>query len=91
MFEASSEARFPIAGRFAAVAFLDFGNVWSRSWDFNFNDMRYAVGPGLRYMTPVGPARVDLGFQLNPIPNLKVNGEPEQRHWRVHFSVGQAF
>jgi hypothetical protein len=42
-------------------------------------------------MTPVGPARVDFGFQLNPIPNLRVNGEPENRHWRVHFSIGQAF
>ena len=91
MFEASSEARFPVVGKFAAVAFLDVGNVWSRSWDFNLDDMRYAIGPGLRYMTPVGPARVDVGFQLNPIPNLRVNGEPEQRHWRVHFSVGQAF
>jgi outer membrane translocation and assembly module TamA len=49
------------------------------------------VGPGLRYLTPIGPARVDFGYQLNPIPNLRVNGAPERRHWRVHFSVGQAF
>jgi outer membrane protein insertion porin family/translocation and assembly module TamA len=53
--------------------------------------MRYAVGPGLRYLTPIGPARVDFGYQLNPIENLRVNGEPERRHWRVHFSIGQAF
>jgi outer membrane protein assembly complex protein YaeT len=90
-FEGSSEVRFPLAGRFAAVAFLDLGNAWLQSWDFNLNDLRYDVGPGLRYMTPVGPVRVDLGFQLNPIPNLRVNGELEQRHWRVHFSIGQAF
>jgi hypothetical protein len=35
--------------------------------------------------------RVDVGYQLNPIPNLEVNGEPEKRRWRLHFSVGQAF
>ena len=91
MFEGSSEVRFPLTDKFGAVAFLDFGNVWLRSWDFNLDDLRYDVGPGLRYMTPIGPARVDFGFQLNPIPNLRVNGEPEQRTWRVHFSIGQAF
>jgi hypothetical protein len=35
--------------------------------------------------------RVDFGYQLNPIPNLKVNGAPERRRWRIHFSIGQAF
>ena len=51
----------------------------------------YAVGPGLRYLTPVGPARIDFGYQLNRIANLKVNGQPETRPWRIHFSIGQAF
>ena len=32
------------------------------------DDLRYAVGPGLRYQTPVGPMRFDFGYQLNPIP-----------------------
>jgi hypothetical protein len=34
---------------------------------------------------------MDFGYQLNPIDNLRVNGELERRHWRVHFSIGQAF
>jgi outer membrane translocation and assembly module TamA len=91
MLEGSSEVRAPLTDKFGAVAFLDFGNVWTQPWDFNVTDLRYAVGPGLRYLTPIGPARVDFGYQLNPIPNLRVNGEPERRHWRVHFSIGQAF
>ena len=91
MLEGSSEARAPLTDKFGAVAFVDFGNVWTQPWDFNVTDLRYSVGPGLRYLTPIGPARVDFGYQLNPIPNLKVNGEPERRHWRVHFSIGQAF
>ncbi len=53
--------------------------------------LRYAVGPGLRYQTPVGPIRFDLGWQLNPTPDLIVNGQPQQRRWRMHFSIGQAF
>lgn len=91
MLEGSAEARVPLFGKFGAVAFLDYGNVWSQPWDINLSDLRYAVGSGLRYMTPIGPARVDIGYQLTPIPNLRVNGEPERRHWRLHFSVGQAF
>ena len=91
MLEGSGEARLPLFGKFGAVAFLDYGNVWANSWDFNVGDLRYAAGTGLRYMTPIGPARMDFGYQLTPIDNLKVNGVPEQRHWRVHLSIGQAF
>jgi outer membrane translocation and assembly module TamA len=55
------------------------------------SDMRYDVGPGLRYQTPIGPIRVDLGYQLNPIPGLLVNGKADARRFRFHFSIGQAF
>ena len=39
----------------------------SESGAFDLDDLRYAVGPGLRYQTPIGPIRFDVGFQLNPI------------------------
>lgn len=87
----STELRFPVVGKLAAVAFFDGGNVWSNSWDFNLNDMRYDAGPGLRYNTPVGPLRLDVGWQLNTIPGLIVDGEPQKRPLRIHFSIGQAF
>ena len=91
MFEGSLEIRAPLFGKLAGVAFLDAGNVWAGSWDLNFNDLRYSVGPGLRYQTPIGPIRFDFGYQLNPIPGLLIEGKPETRRWRVHFSIGQAF
>ena len=87
----SVEARVPIWGNLGGVLFLDGGNVWDKAWDFNVGDMRYDVGPGLRYTTPIGPIRADLGYQLNPIPGLLVNGKPESRRFRFHFSIGQAF
>jgi outer membrane protein insertion porin family/translocation and assembly module TamA len=87
----STELRFPIAGSFGGIVFLDGGNVWTSPWDFNLNDLRYDVGPGLRYNTPIGPIRLDVGYQLNPIPGLLVNGEPQTRRFRIHFSVGHAF
>jgi outer membrane protein assembly complex protein YaeT len=87
----STEVRVPIWGKLGAVAFVDGGNVWTNPWDFNFGDLRYDVGPGLRYNTPIGPVRFDLGYQLNPIDGLLVNGKPESRRFRVHLSIGQAF
>jgi outer membrane translocation and assembly module TamA len=53
--------------------------------------MRYDVGPGLRYNTRIGPFRADLGYQLNPITDLIVNGKKQARRFRFHFSIGQAF
>ena len=91
MFLVSEEARVPLHGRFGMVLFLDAGNVWENSGGIMLNDLRYAVGPGLRYQTPIGPIRFDFGYQLNPIPGLLVNGEPQTRRWRIHFSIGQAF
>jgi outer membrane protein assembly complex protein YaeT len=87
----STELRVPIWGNFGAVVFLDGGNVWSNPWDFNLNDMRYDIGPGIRYNTPIGPFRADMGFQLNPIDGLIVNGEEQKHPFRFHFSIGHAF
>jgi outer membrane protein assembly complex protein YaeT len=87
----STELRIPLVGKLGGVLFLDGGNVWSNPWDFNLNDMRYDVGPGVRYNTPIGPVRLDVGYQLNPIEGLIVNGELQRRRLRIHFSIGQAF
>ncbi len=87
--ESSAELRAPIWGNLTAVGFLDAGNVWAQTW--NFGKLLYDAGPGLRYNTPIGPIRVDLGYQLTREPGLLVNGKPEARRWRIHFSIGQAF
>jgi outer membrane protein assembly complex protein YaeT len=87
----STELRASVWRSLGAVIFLDGGNVWSNRWSFNVNNMRYDVGPGLRYQTPIGPLRADLGYQLNPIPGLIVNGKEQPRRFRFHFSIGQAF
>ncbi len=90
-FESSTELRAPLWGNLSGVLFMDAGNAWLGAWAISLNDLHYDVGPGLRYKTPIGPIRVDVGYQLNRIPGLLVNGEPEPRRWRIHFSIGQAF
>jgi outer membrane protein assembly complex protein YaeT len=87
----SEELRAILRGKLGAVLFIDAGNVWADSWSIKLGDLRYAVGPGLRYQTPIGPIRFDVGYQLNPIPDLLVNGSPQTRRFRLHFSIGQAF
>jgi outer membrane protein assembly complex protein YaeT len=91
VFDFSAELRFPIKGNLTGVGFIDGGNVWSKKFDYHLNDLRYDIGPGVRYATPIGPIRVDLGYQLTPYDVLIVNGSPEKRHWRIQFSIGQAF
>jgi outer membrane protein assembly complex protein YaeT len=91
MLEISEELRASLRGNLGGVLFLDAGNVWAESFGIKLGDLRYAVGPGLRYQTPIGPIRFDVGYQLNPIPNLQVNGSPQTRRYRLHFSIGQAF
>ena len=91
MIDGSAEIRVPLLGKFGAVGFFDYGNVWTGSSRFESGGIRRAIGPGLRYATPIGPARFDFGYQLNPIEGLLVNGEPQKKRFRMHFSIGQAF
>ena len=91
LLEASLELRSRVWKSLGLVMFADAGNVWIDSWQYRLSDLRYDVGPGLRYLTPIGPLRADLAYQLNPIPGLLIDGEPQDRRWRVHFSIGQSF
>lgn len=91
MIAMSAELRATLRDKLGAVLFVDAGNVWAESGAFDLNDLRYAIGPGLRYLTPIGPIRFDVGFQMNPIPGLLVNGAEQKRALRFHFSIGQAF
>jgi outer membrane translocation and assembly module TamA len=48
---------------------------------------------GFRYATPIGPVRVDFGYNLNP-PTFPVNREARfenLRHFNFYFSIGQTF
>ncbi len=89
--ETSAEVRVPFGTKLSAVAFVDAGSVGRNPWHLDPGGFRSAVGPGVRYDTPIGPVRLDLGYQLNPIEGLLVKGKPEARRWRAHISIGQAF
>jgi outer membrane protein insertion porin family len=47
------------------VVFLDAGNVYEPTNQFDFGDLRRSAGFGIRILTPVGPIRLDYGFKLD--------------------------
>ena len=77
------EYTFPIFGELQGAIFTDAGNLLPTSEDVGLNNMRYAIGAGLRYKLPVGPIRLDYG--VNPDPRA---GED---FGAFHFSFGFAF
>ena len=91
MLETNAELRMSVTDKIGVVGFVDAGNVWERRWDIDLGDLRADVGMGLRYNTPIGPVRGDIGYQLTPVDGLVVEGEPQTRRWRIHLSIGQAF
>ena len=65
------EMTFPILSKLEnlfGTTFFDTGNVFERRKQVNFINFQNAVGFGLRYRTPLGPIRFELGWNLNAPP-----------------------
>ena len=77
------EYTFPIFGELQGALFTDAGNLLPTAEEPGLDDMRYAIGAGLRYKLPVGPIRLDYG--VNPDPH------PDEDFGAFHFSFGFAF
>jgi outer membrane protein insertion porin family len=82
---------FPIFGDFGlkGVFFFDMGNSWGQGewpWDMKPWDgppIRYALGMGIRWYSPMGPLRIEWGWPLNP--------EPDEDKVVMEFTIGTAF
>jgi translocation and assembly module TamA len=80
----SFEARVRSESKLGGVLFYDVGNVYSANFPLLREGLLHSVGIGARYMTPIGPLRLDLAIPLNPRKNI----DPA---FQVYFSIGQAF
>jgi outer membrane protein insertion porin family len=82
----NAEARIPLEIKkgLSLVTFYDGGNVFPTVGFHDFTSL-YSnnVGLGLRYATPVGPVRIDVGRNLNPIQGINAT--------QYFVSIGQAF
>jgi translocation and assembly module TamA len=109
--DASIELRFPVTGNLGAAVFLDAASVSNTSaspseWEraLALGALQYGAGIGVRYLTPFGPLRVDVGVRLPdrlPLspqafpavpftawPNGALHREPIVA---IQLSVGEAF
>jgi outer membrane protein insertion porin family len=84
----NGELRATLIGSFGAVAFIDAGNVFLRATDLDLGELRAAAGVGIRYQSPVGPIRIDLGFKLD---RRELSPGRLERRSVLHISLGQAF
>ena len=83
----NAELRAPVHGPVGVVLFADGGNVFARAADLSLAELRGSLGFGVRYRSPIGPIRVDIGFKLD---RRTIGGKLEPRY-ALHFSIGQAF
>jgi outer membrane translocation and assembly module TamA len=79
----NAELRTTVRGGSQVVGFFDTGNVFARASEIDLFEMRSAVGAGVRYKSPFGPIRFDLGFKVHRQPGEGLTA------WFVSF--GQAF
>jgi outer membrane translocation and assembly module TamA len=84
----NAELRIPVRGSIGVVGFLDAGNVFSRTTEIELGELRSAAGFGVRYRSPVGPIRIDLGFKLG---RREVVPGVLETPTALHISLGQAF
>jgi len=99
LWEFSLEARYPIWGALGAVTFLDASDVTRERMAFRANNPHLSPGVGLRYHTPVGPIRFDLGYRLPrlfKISKQELAGEPDPGTLlglpiAIHIMIGEAF
>jgi outer membrane translocation and assembly module TamA len=83
----NGELRLPVWGDLGAAVFMEGGNVFNRITEFAFDELRGSAGFGIRYRSPIGPIRFDVGFKMD---RRQLGGALESRR-AFHFAIGQVF
>ena len=90
MWYVNLEYIFPISKTqgFMGVFFYDIGNVYGIQADnttqgWQFSDYKHSAGGGFRWMSPIGPLRLEWGKNLDPV------GDEDEENWE--FSIGGMF
>lgn len=80
----TAELRQRVKGPLEGALFWDVGTLAPQAQDvLDWQGARSALGAGVRYLLPIGPLRLDCGW--NP------DARADEDRWRAHFSVGMAF
>lgn len=79
MLNLSIEADYPIVGDLYGAVFVDNSMLTEESYDFG-GEVISSVGFGVRYMTPIGPFKLDIGFNAQ-----------DRSQYGIQFQIGQSF
>jgi len=79
----NAEYIVPLPLNIRLASFFDTGNVYGFSTKFDPTDLRYAAGAGVRWLSPIGPLRIELGRPFNT--------KPHDQKSLVLFSFGAPF
>lgn len=80
----SVEPRVRIFDKLYLATFFDIGNVYETTFPkFNHKVLK-STGVGIRYLTPVGPFRIDVGFPLDKREGI-------DKTFQIYASLGQTF
>ncbi|WP_346427850.1 autotransporter assembly complex family protein [Halomonas sp. NO4] len=74
----SLEYQRRVTGDWWAAAFVDTGDAFDDWWPETLNT---GAGLGVRWVSPVGPIRVDIAHPF----------DDEEDAWRLHFAIGPEF
>ncbi len=83
MWNANAELIRKLGGTLKAVAFVDAGSLARHYDELGSSEIEIATGLGLRLDLPIGPVRLEYGYNLTRAP-----GEP---NGTLHFAIGAAF
>lgn len=81
----NAEYRFPLVKEqgIIGLVFVDAGNVLESDESYTFKGIRMSAGAGVRWYSPMGPLRLEWGYNLD-----KKRGEPSSN---FEFSIGTMF
>jgi outer membrane protein insertion porin family len=79
----SIEARYDIGKNIELAPFVDAGKLQLTTEESPAEDWRWAVGLGIRYLTPIGPIGLLYGYKVDP--------RPGESKGQFHFTIGYTF
>ncbi|WP_151634915.1 outer membrane protein assembly factor BamA [Noviherbaspirillum aerium] len=85
---ANVELQFPFPGSgndrtLRWFTFFDAGNVFAEGAKFQVSDLRYSVGAGISWVSPIGPLKLSFGVPLNK--------KEDDRKQSFQFQLGTGF
>ncbi len=85
MFFVQNELIFPLVKSMGlkGVVFFDMGNVWGEDEGWRLSEVRKSVGLGIRWLSPMGPLRIEWGYNIN------AKEDEDKSNW--NFRIGGQF